>query len=56
MTIERIKKILDLHGVPNYTQDGNIYADSMISGTTLFEKVENVTRWSRSQLYIWLGY
>ena len=54
--IEKIRKILDLHGVPNYTENGNIYADSMISGKKLFEEVENVTDWTKSQLYIWLGY
>lgn len=56
MTIERIRKILDLHSAPNYTQNGSIYADSMEAGTEVFEKVENVTGWSRSQLYAWLGY
>lgn len=56
MTIEKIRKILDLHSIPNYTQNGNIYADSMEAGTKEFEKVENVTGWSRSQLYAWLGY
>ena len=54
--IEKIRKILDLHGVPNYTQNGNIYADSMISGKKLFEEVENVNKKKKSQLYIWLGY
>lgn len=56
MTIERIRKILDLHNIPNYTQKGSIYADSMEAGTEVFEKIENVTGWSRSQLYVWLGY
>lgn len=56
MTIERIRKILDFHSVPNYIQNGSIYADSMEAGTKVFEKVENVTEWSRSQLYAWLGY
>lgn len=54
--IEKIRKILDLHGVPNYTQNGSLYADSMISGKKLFEEVENVTDWTKNQLYIWLGY
>ena len=56
MTIEKIRKILDLHSVPNYTQNGSIYADSMEAGTKVFEKVENVTGWNRTQLYAWLGY
>lgn len=54
--MEAVNKILDLHSVPNYTQNGSIYADSMEAGTEVFEKVENVTGWSRSQLYAWLGY
>lgn len=56
MRIERIKEILDFHSIPNYTQNGSIYADSMEAGTEVFEKIENVTGWSRSQLYTWLGY
>lgn len=56
MTIKEIKNTLDLHGAPYYEKDGNIYADSMISGTTRFEYVENVTTWTRYQLYTWLGY
>jgi hypothetical protein len=51
-----IKQILKDHGVPHYERNGNIYADSMIGGTTLFERVENVTLWTRSELYAWLGY
>ena len=56
MNPETIKRILDNHGVPYYTNGGSIYADSMEAGTALFEKVENVTAWTRSQLYTWLGY
>lgn len=54
--MKSVLQILDLHSVPNYTQNGSIYADSMEAGTEVFEKVENVTGWSRSQLYAWLGY
>ena len=56
MTIKEIKKILDNHGVPNYTVGDKIFADSMISTTEKFEVVEDVTKWSRKKLYIWLGY
>lgn len=56
MTNEKIKKILDLHSVPNYIENGNIFADSMLSGTKKFEEVENMTGWTRKQLYDWLGY
>ena len=54
--IERIKNVLELHGVPCYEEGGRLYADSMISGTCVFEKVEDVTEWSRDKLLSWLGY
>lgn len=56
MTLERIARILDAHSVPHYEKDGHIYADSMISGTELFEEVEDVTNWTASKLAAWLGY
>lgn len=56
MTSEKIIKILKNHGVPYKVEDEQILADSMISGTKLFEKTENVTDWTREQLFIWLGY
>lgn len=56
MTNATIKQILKNHGVPHYERDGNVYADSMESGTELFEKVVDVTLWSRTELFRWLGY
>ena len=56
MTNNEIAKILELHGVPYYEKDGAIYADSMISGTTLFEEVVKITGMTRRALYTWLGY
>lgn len=56
MLINEVKRILKSHGVPYYEKNGNIYADSMISGTELFEKVENVTEWNRIKLLNWLGH
>ena len=56
MTIQEIARILKYHSVPFKIENNNIYADSMINGTALFEKVENCTRWSRKKLFIWLGY
>lgn len=56
MTNTEIKRILTAHGIPHFTKDGVIYADSMISGTALFEKVEAVSGWSRLKLLHWLGY
>jgi hypothetical protein len=56
MTNAQIKQILKDHGAPYYEENGNIFADSMISGTKLFEQTENVTKWSYSKLMTWLGY
>jgi hypothetical protein len=56
MKTAQIKQILKIHGVPHYERNGNVYADSMIGGTALFEKVVNVTTWSKSKLLKWLGY
>lgn len=56
MKISRIKKILDAHSVPNFEKEGHIYADSMISGSGLFEEVEDLTGWSMKKLRAWLGY
>jgi protoheme ferro-lyase len=56
MAKEKIKLILTAHGVPHYEQGGAIYADSMESGTALFERVERVSDWSAKRLFDWLGY
>lgn len=58
MTMDQSKiiKILDAHSIPHYESNMEIYADSMISGTALFEKVENVTDWTCEMLFDWLGY
>lgn len=57
MRQDTIIKILNLHFIPWYmTRSGRIMVDSMIGGTRVFEVVEDVTDWSRSRLYDWLGY
>jgi hypothetical protein len=56
MTIERIKSILDSHGVPNFIAAGRIWADTMTAHTALFEEVEDLTDYSRADLFAWLGY
>lgn len=56
MSIEKIKSVLNLHSVPYYTEAGRIYADSMIGGTKLFERVEDLTDTTPESLYQWLGY
>lgn len=51
----KISEILTRHSVPFYEVDGKIYADSMEGGTEVFEKVEDVTDWTKRQLLAWLG-
>nr|DAG28823.1 MAG TPA: hypothetical protein [Bacteriophage sp.] len=56
MTNKQIKHILDLHSVPNYEKSAHIYADSMLSGTDVFDQVIDLTGISKKSLYEWLGY
>lgn len=56
MTINKLKHILDLHGVPFKEKNGRVLADSMIAGTQIFERMEDVTDWSPRKLRVWLGY
>ena len=56
MSIVNSKKILSAHGVPFYESNGRLYVDSMINGAELFEVTEDVTDWSYTHLYSWLGY
>ena len=56
MAITKIRAILDAHGVPNFIAAGRIYADSMRAGTSLFEELEDLTDYTRAELYAWLGY
>ena len=56
MPIIKIQTILDAHGVPNFIASGRIYADSMIAFTAPFEEIEDLTDYSRADLFAWLGY
>lgn len=57
MSARKIVAILELHSIPyKVSRTGRIYADSMIGGSRVFEIVVDVTGWSRSRLYDWLGY
>lgn len=56
MKIERIAKILDAHYVPYYVRNGRIFADTMEATTPIFEEAEDVTEYTRDELYAWLGY
>ena len=56
MSIIKIKTILDSNGVPNFIAAGRIFADSMGAFTALFEEIDDLTDYSRDELYAWLGY
>ena len=56
MKNESIRKILENHSVPCYEKDGHIFADAMISGSSLFEEVEDLTGYTKKKIYEWLGY
>ncbi|MBR1948369.1 MAG: hypothetical protein IKA30_01090 [Alphaproteobacteria bacterium] len=51
-----ISKILDNHSIPYYIKGDRIYADSMQAFTKLFENVVDLTDYTKSELYDWLGY
>ena len=56
MTLAKIQAILDDHGVPNFIAAGRIFADSMVAFTAPFEEIEDLTDYSRAELFAWLGY
>ena len=56
MSIAKIRSILGSHGVPNFISAGRIFADSMGAFTAPFEEIEDVTDFTRAELYAWLGY
>lgn len=56
MDTDTIIKILCNHSIPYQVRAGRVLADSMESGTALFEHVTDVTDFSRSELAVWLGY
>lgn len=56
MTAKTIIKMLEAHSVPYKVVDEHILADSMLSGTEIFEKTLDVTRFTKAELLSWLGY
>ena len=56
MTNQQIGRMLNLHSVPFYEENGHIYADSMLAKHQLWDVVEDLTNYSRRQLLDWLGY
>ena len=56
MKIVTIAHILNQHSVPYIIKGNRIYADSMAAFSKPFEEVEDLTDYTCSQLYAWLGY
>lgn len=56
MTIEYIAKVLTQHSIPFQIENHRVYVDCMLAGTETFEQIVDVTDWTKSELYAWLGY
>lgn len=56
MGFKDVERILINHSVPYFIKDEHIFADSMMSGTELFEVVEDLTTLTKKEILIWLGY
>ena len=56
MTNQQIGRLLDLHSVPYYEENGHIFADSMDSFRQLWDEVIDLTNYTRRQVLDWLGY
>ena len=56
MSIVKIAQTLEAHSVPYYIENNRIFADSMICGTQMFDEVVDLTDYTCSKLFAWLGY
>jgi len=54
MTNKQITKMLRLHNMNYYEENGHVYADN--GGRMLFDRVIDLTGYSRLNLLAWLGY
>lgn len=54
MSNKAISKMLRLHNVNYYEENGRIYADN--GGRILFDRIVDLTGYSRLNLLAWLGY
>lgn len=54
MSNKAIAKMLKLHNMSFYEENGHIYADN--GGRMLFDRVIDLTGYSRLNLLAWLGY
>lgn len=56
MENKKILNILKNHNVPCYEDNSRVYADTMISGKSVFEEVDDLTGCTVQELRDWLGY
>lgn len=56
MDIKTIAAILSRHSVPFKIENDRILADSMQANIPLFQETVDLTDYTKSQLYDWLGY
>ena len=56
MEITKIARILEQHCIPYFVKGNRIYADSMRAFSELFEETVDLTDYTCSQIYAWLGY
>lgn len=57
MNNQEIKKILTAHGIDNYNENGQLYAITIYTKNgQAYEEPENVTGYTKKQLFEYLGY
>ena len=56
MGISKIKKSLEMRGIPYHIENGEIYAASPDSNGIGGSECENLTNFSARDFYSWLGY
>ena len=54
--LQKTAIILGSHNVPYCVKDGRIFADTMRVDAKPLEKIEDVTDFTKIELYEWLGY
>lgn len=56
LPIFKIQDILYAHNIPYYIQDDRIYAATMEASSKPLEHVQDLTGFTRPELFAWLGY
>lgn len=57
MNNKKIRNILDQHHIENRESSGRVYAvNAWTQNGRYYEELEDVTDYTKSELYAWLGY